>query len=166
MTRCLLSFSLPLTALMAAPLLAQVDAAPHFDRDAAPILQMQPGLLEYVQARFDVAETGQAKFPGTDEHAPGPPFIFAARPIGSTGPYSLRLLIEPGPPGHILNVVDLTRAHLPQPSRPNPAAVANQQLVHTAPASAPAPTYETPSGPINDSGAPVAPPADPPPGVQ
>ena len=108
-----------LTALLAAPVAAWADANPDFDDDAKPILQMQPGLLNYVESRFDVKDTGTAKYPGDDDHRPAPPYIFRARPVGSHGPYNLRLLIQPGEPGHILGVVDITKAHLSNPGGPS-----------------------------------------------
>jgi len=116
-----------LMAFFAAPLAAWANANPDFDDDAKPILRMQPGLLEYVESRFDVKDTGTAKFPGDDDRRPGPPFIFRARPIGSHGPYYLRLLIQPGPAGHILGVVDMNKVHLDQPGSPSSGpSVANQ----------------------------------------
>ena len=112
-----------LVALLAAPLAAWADANPDFDDDAKPILKMQPGLLHYVEASFDVKDSGTAKYPGDDDRRPQPPFIFRARPVGSNGPFNLRLLIQPGQPGHILGVVDITRVHLHNPNGP---AVASQ----------------------------------------
>ena len=186
-----ISFSSALiVAFFAAPLAAWAGANPDFDDDAKPILRMQPGLLEYVESKFDVKGTGTAKYPGDDDRPPAPPFIFNARPLGSHGPYNLRLLIQPGIPGHILGVVDMTKAHLtapanasiqpsvanrpptqnqPPPQAPAPAAQA------PAPAQQPSqPTADTPSGPIMDSGgqAPssnqqsLAPPPDPAPATQ
>jgi hypothetical protein len=197
-----------LAAFGAAPLVVRADANPHFDEDARPILRMQPDLLEYVHAHFDVKNTGTAKYPGDDDHRPQPPYIFRARPLGSSGPYNLRLLIQPGPRGHILNVVDMTKVHLNAPGsppmRPAPPSVANQAPPQQqqpepppaapetppAPAQAPepanppptpsqpsAPTSDTPSGPIMDSGSPsggassssspnLAPPPDPAPASQ
>jgi hypothetical protein len=169
-----------IVALFAVPLAAWADANPDFDDDAKPILKMQPGLLQYVESRFDVKDTGTAKYPGDDDRPPEPPFIFRARPVGSHGPYNLRLLIQPGPPGHILGVVDITKVHLNAPSQsaianeppppgaqgqPTPPASA-QVPAQSAPApsnaaSAPTvpaagqpsePTADTPSGPIMDSG--------------
>jgi hypothetical protein len=120
-------FSLVALALLAAPLAAWADANPDFDDDAKPILRTQPGLLQYVESRFQVKDTGTAKFPGDDDRAPGPPYIFRARPLGSSGPFNLRLLIQPGPPGHVLGVVDITKVHLSQPGAPSaPPAVASQ----------------------------------------
>jgi hypothetical protein len=168
-------------ALFALPLAAWADANPDFDDDAKPILKMQPGLLQYVESRFDVKDTGTAKYPGDDDRRPGPPYIFRARPIGSQGPYNLRLLIQPGQPGHILGVVDITKVHLTAPANPaSQPAVANQpppqgtqsQPPPQAPASAPEapapppstpaqqpsePTADTPSGPIMDSGSQTSP---------
>ena len=105
-----------LAALLAAPLVAWADANPDFDDDAKPILKMQPGLLQYVESRFEVKDTGTAKFPGDDDRRPAPPYIFRARPLGSHGPYNLRLLIQPGEPGHILGVVDITKVHINPPA--------------------------------------------------
>jgi hypothetical protein len=112
-----------LAALLAAPVAAWADANPDFDDDAKPILSMQPGLLHYVESRFDVKDTGTAKYPGDDDRRPAPPYIFRARPAGSHGPYNLRLLIQPGQPGHILGVVDITKVRL---NNPNGPAVASQ----------------------------------------
>ena len=135
----LISFSSAVVlALVAAPVAAWADANPDFDDDAKPILRVQPGLIQYVQSRFQVKETGTAKIPGDDDRRPAPPYIFRARPIGSNGPYNLRLLIQPGPPGHILGVVDNTKVHINGPGAPPaPPAVAQQP-------SAP-PTYQSPS---------------------
>jgi len=166
-------------AFCAAPLVAWAHANPDFDDDAKPILRMQPGLLQYVESRFDVKDTGTAKYPGDDDRRPSPPYIFRARPQGSSGPYNLRLLIQPGGPGHILNVVDITKVHLNAPvNGPSQPSMANQpppqgsqnQPPPQAPgyvsgpppaAQAPAPsapvqqpsepTADTPSGPIMDS---------------
>lgn len=180
----LISFSLGVAlALFAAPLMAWADANPDFNDDARPILRAQPGLLQYVKAHFDVQDTGTAKYPGDDDHRPMPPFIFRARPLGSSGPYNLSLLIQPGPPGHILGVVDMTKVQLsapPTPSAPQQPAVASKPPitppapVQTAPVTPPVaappapaapaadqssgPTSDTPSGPITDSGTPVTPP--------
>ena len=136
-----ISFSSALiVAVLAMPLAAWADANPDFDDDAKPILRMQPGLLQYVESRFDVKDTGAAKFPGDDDRRPAPPFIFRARPIGSNGPYNLRLLIQPGSPGHILGVVDITKVHL------NAPGVANQPPPQTQPPPpAPAPASQAPS---------------------
>jgi hypothetical protein len=173
-----------LFALFAAPLAAWADANPDFDDDAKPILRMQPGLLQYVESRFDVKDTGTAKYPGDDDRRPGPPFIFNARPAGSHGPYNLRLLIQPGHPGHILAVVDVTKMHAPapanapaQPSAANPPPPQAQQAPPQAPAPStpapaaqqpPEPTADTPSGPIMDSNSQqsLAPPPDPAPATR
>lgn len=162
-------------ALVAAPLAAWADANPDFDDDATPILRMQPDLLRYVRSTFEVKHTGIAKFPGDDDHPPQPPFIFRARPLGSSGPFNLRLMIQPGPPGHILGIVDITKVHLTSPPAPSapPAsapAMAGQPAyqqppvqqqpppVQSAPVNQPPqtppsqPTADTPSGPINSNG--------------
>jgi hypothetical protein len=173
-----ISFSLALImALFAVPLSAWADANPDFDDDAKPILKMQPGLLQYVESRFDVKDTGTAKYPGDDDRPPGPPFIFRARPLGSHGPYNLRLLIQPGQPGHILGVVDITKVHLTAPANSSSQpSVANQTPVPAAPTTQQPsePTADTPSGPIMDSGSStsssnqpsLAPPPDPAPPAQ
>jgi len=128
-------------AFLATPMVAWADANPDFDDDAKPILRMQPGLLQYVESRFDIKDTGTAKFPGDDDRRPAPPYIFRARPIGSSGPYNLRLLIQPGNPGHILNVVDMNRVHLTAPANPSSGpSVANRAPTQTQPPpQAPAP---------------------------
>lgn len=132
-----ISFSSALImAFFAAPLVALAEANPDFDDDAKPILRMQPGLLQYVESRFEVKDTGTAKFPGDDDRRPGPPYIFRARPVGSSGPYNLRLLIQPGQPGHILGVVDITKVHLNGPGNSSSqSSVANQPPTQTPPPS-------------------------------
>lgn len=121
-------------ALVAAPLAAWADANPDFDDDAKPILRQQPGLIEYIQQHFQVKQTGTAKYPGDDDRRPVPPYIFRARPIGYSGPYNFRLLIQPGPPGHILGVVDMTKVRLTEPGNaPSQPAVANQPPSQYAP---------------------------------
>ena len=155
-----ISFSSALiVAFFAAPLAAWAGANPDFADDAKPILRMQPGLLQYVESKFDVKDTGTAKYPGDDDRHPAPPFIFVARPMGSHGPYNLRLLIQPGGPGHILGVVDITKVHLTAPANSSAQpSVANRPPTRPppqAPAQAPQPsepTADTPSGPIMDSG--------------
>jgi hypothetical protein len=142
------SFSVLLVALLAAPLAAWADANPDFDDDAKPILKRQPGLLEYVQSRFQVKDTGTAKYPGDDDRAPGPPYIFRARPIGSSGPYNLRLLIQPGAPGHILGVVDITKVHLNGPGRPSAGPAMANQPPPQAPSAPPAPPAQTSSAQV------------------
>lgn len=152
-----LILSSALLALLAAPVVAWADANPDFDDDAKPILSMQPGLLQYVESRFDVKDTGTAKYPGDDDRRPAPPYIFRARPVGSHGPYNLRLLIQPGQPGHILGVVDITKVHL----NPNGPAVAShapaphvprdQPFTQPAPSPAPSATQipELSAGPVD-----------------
>ena len=160
----LISFSSALiVALFAVPLAAWADANPDFDDDARPILKRQPGLLQYVESRFDVKDTGTAKYPGDDDRPPEPPFIFRARPLGSHGPYNLRLLIQPGPPGHILGVVDITKVHLTAPTNPSSQpSVANEpppqgaQGQPSPPASAQIPALSSPA-PSNAASAPAAP---------
>ena len=124
-----ISFSAALAAFLVTPLLVRADANPDFDDDAKPILRSQPGLLQYVESRFEVKDTGTAKFPGDDDRRPGPPYIFRARPIGSHGPFTLRLLIQPGTPGHVLGVVDITKVH---PNQPGPQPP-QQPVVSQAP---------------------------------
>jgi hypothetical protein len=185
-----ISYPLALATLLCAPLTAWANANPDFDDDAKPILSHQPGLVQYVESRYEVKDTGKAKYPGDDDRSPAPPYIFSARPAGSHGPYNLRLLIQPGPPGHILGVVDITKtrgnpaAHssppavvaqpAPQPSAPPqeaPAPVPPQPAasapVQQEPAADPSePSADTPSGPIksqgSDSSSPsLQPPPDP-----
>jgi hypothetical protein len=161
----LLSFSLAVAlAFFTTSLAARADRNPDFDDDAKPILRMQPGLLQYVESRFEVQDSGTAKYPGNDDSRPRPPYIFRAKPRGAPGGYNLRLLIQPGPVGHILGVVDITKVHMGQPpaQAPQQAPAYTQQApapsAPSAPANAPTsspqppePTADTPSGPINDS---------------
>jgi hypothetical protein len=152
-----------LAALLAAPIAAWAETNPDFDDDAKPILRMQPGLLQYVESRFEVKDSGTAKFPGDDDRRPAPPFIFRARPIGSNGPYNLRLLIQPGGPGHILGVVDITKVHLNAPPNPSPGpAVANRPPIQPqppqpapAPPTAPVQIPELSAGPVDQQPAPA-----------
>jgi hypothetical protein len=167
-------------ALLVLPAAAWADRNPDFDDDATPILRMQPGLLEYVESRFEVKDTGTAKYPGNDDRHPEPPYIFRAKPRGAPGGYNLRLLIQPGPVGHILNIVDITKVHLQTPSNTPAPSVGNQQPSTPPPAPAPAPqarapqqvsptqtepTADTPSGPVttdnNKGGAAPLPPPPP-----
>jgi hypothetical protein len=157
--------------LLAFPMAARADRNPDFDDDAKPILRLQPGLLEYVETHFKVKDTGAAKYPGTDDRPPQPPFMFQAKPRGEPGPYHLMLLIQPGPANHILNVVDMNRIHLDRPlqatptpapavvhqptSQPTtPSASINQPAAgaptpaNQTPAPSQTPTSDTPSGPI------------------
>jgi hypothetical protein len=90
--------------LVLAPSTTRADSRPDFNRDAKPILRTQPQLLHYVKVHFDVQETGYARTPGDDSHAPPPPYIYRAKPRGAGGPYTITLFIEPGPPGHVLYV--------------------------------------------------------------
>jgi hypothetical protein len=164
---------LPLAAavVLVTPLVARADVKPHFDVDAKPILSEQPGLIEFVESRFEVKDVGMSKYPGDSDHAPLPPYIFNARPRGSSGPYNLRLLVQPGAPGHILGIVDATKIH------PSPVTSSSAQQ-QPAPANQPAPamtqqppalTSDVPSGPITNSNSAqttptpsnLTPPADP-----
>lgn len=88
---------------------AQENIPPDFKHDAAAVLRRQPHLIQYVRQNFQVQSTGIARIPGHDTVPPQPPFIFKARPRGSDGPFYITLLIQPGPPGHILKVVDPTQ---------------------------------------------------------
>jgi hypothetical protein len=135
--------SVLILALLASPVTAWADANPDFDDDARPLLRAQPGLLHYVESRFEVKDTGTAKYPGDDDRRPAPPYIFRARPINSNGPFNLRLLIQPGPPGHILEVVDITKVHIGAPGSPPtpPPDVASQPPRPPAPP----PTYQSPA---------------------
>ena len=89
--------------------MAWADRNPDFENDALPILKHQPGLVHYVHTHFVVKETGVAQAPGTGDEAPRPPYIFSAKPRGASGPFYLRLLIQPGPAGHILKVADIRK---------------------------------------------------------
>ena len=145
-----------LVAFFAAPLAAWADANPDFDDDAKPILKMQPGLVQYVESTYDVKDTGIAKYPGDDDHRPGPPYIFRARPMGSHGPFNLRLLIQPGPEGHILGVVDITKVRLSAPANPSSQpSVANQPPPQSTPSQ---PPPQLP-GPVSEPPAPAQAPA-------
>ena len=117
---------------------ARADSRPDFNRDAKPILRSQAQLLHYVKVHFDVQETGYARSPGDESHAPAPPYIFRARPHGASGPYTITLFIQPGTPGHILYV-----------KKTGPLAAENHP-----PASA-YPPGENP-GPFNPAGEPPA----------
>jgi hypothetical protein len=132
-----------LLALCAAPLSAWADAKPDFDDDAKPILQMQPGLLQYVESRFEVKDTGIAKYPGDDDRPPGPPYIFRARRLGSSGSYNFRLLIQPGEPGHILGVVDMNKVHVTTPAHSS----SEPAVVSRAPAES-QPSQSSPAAPV------------------
>jgi hypothetical protein len=173
------SFSFSLIACTAAVLVtgslcARADSKPNFEDDAKPILSQQPGLVEFVESKFQVKDTGIAKYPGDDDHAPVPPYIFRARERGSNGPFNLRLLIQPGPPGHILGIVKDSAPQQPavaQASAPSHPPVQTPQV--QAPAEQPpALTSDTPSGPVGVTSAPapatptsnapnLAPPPDP-----
>jgi hypothetical protein len=170
-----LSSFLVAALILALPTLVRADANPSYERDAKPILETQPGLVQYIHAHFVVKETGAACVPGAPGQAPQPPFIFSAKPRGSDGAFYLRLLIQPGPAGHVLKVADIRR--LP-PGAPVVAPVPTQEETASAPlapapSSAPAiigssappvdaaptvppvttssqPTADTPSGPVRD----------------
>jgi hypothetical protein len=167
--------------LLGLPALARADARPDFDDDAKPILRAQPHLLEYIKANFKVEETGYARVPGTDDRPPQPPYIFRARHRGESGPDHITLLIQPGPPGHILLVKEDTPGaaptppspgYAPEPGQQEPPPSENQPITSApapqepappqpaeqpAPAQSPEPigssppTSATPSGPIQDS---------------
>jgi hypothetical protein len=116
-------FLLPALLLLSLP--AWADRNPDFDDDAKPILRMQPHLLDYVEHTFDVRDTGLARVPGDETRRPIPPFIFQARPHGAGGAYFITLLIQPGPQGRILKVIDSTQPGgrppgLAGPSGPGP----------------------------------------------
>lgn len=173
--------------LLVAPLAAWADHNPDFDDDAKPILRMQPGLLDYVQERFQVKDTGIAKVPGDDDRHAMPPYIFQAKPRGYPGSYYLTLLIQPGNPGHILKIVDPTRPNGGAPQHPasspntynspppsygqstptNPPATVSHSSAPVAQASSPSTksqpslTSDTPSGPINQATPSLEPPPDP-----
>jgi hypothetical protein len=150
-------FSSAVAATLLAVVAARADSRPDFDEDAKPILRSQPGLVEFVRSHYQVKETGLAKYPGDDDRRPAPPYIFFARPAGSGGPYNLRLLIQPGPPGHILGVVDANKVHgAPPPgsapytgegAMPPPAPGGSPYTGEAAPRPAAPPQYPTLSGP-------------------
>jgi hypothetical protein len=135
-------------ALLALPGFARADRNPNFENDALPILKHQPGLVDYVHAHYVVKETGVAQSPGTAEEAPQPPYIFSAKPRGASGPFYLRLLIQPGPVGHILKVADIRKL---------PGGGVPPQETAPAEASAPAPQETAPSVPPASDQAPATP---------
>jgi hypothetical protein len=156
-------------ALLALPMVAWADQNPDFENDALPILKHQPGLVQYVHAHYVVKETGVAQSPGTADQAPQPPYVFSAKPRGASGPFYLRLLIQPGAPGHILKVADIRKLPGGEPPQENAPATANEPAPQetappvqpasdeppASPAPAPSssstqPTASTPSGPIKD----------------
>jgi hypothetical protein len=146
--------------LVAGPVSAHAAYEVNFNETGKQILGEQPGLVEYVEARFDVKETGIAKEPAGDDHPPMPPYIFRARAKGSDGPYNLRLLIQPGLPGHILGILKDSSTSVTK-------APATQSVPPTNQPSSPAPqipslTADTPSGPISNApSSNLPPPADP-----
>jgi len=169
----LISYSSALAvALFALPISAWADRNPDFDDDAKPLLRMQPGLLEFVESRFQVKDTGVAKVPGDDERHAMPPYIFQAKPRGYPGSYYLTLLIQPGHPGHILKIVDPTKPNggaaprneeapespeptsnyqpAPPPSQPSTVSHSTTTVKTTVQSTKTptAPTAETPSGPV------------------
>jgi hippurate hydrolase len=145
--------ALPLL-LAAAALQARADRNPDFNDDAKPILRMQPGLLRYVEHTFEVRDTGLARIPGDEGRPPLPPFIFQARPRGASGAYFITLLIQPGPQGRILKVVDSTRPH----GRPPGMAPPTQE-----PPPQGGPSGPQDSGPYQPDGSPPPPPQQAPP---
>jgi hypothetical protein len=178
-----LSSPVLLTAMLAAlPAAAWAGPRPDFDADAKPILHAQPHLLHYIRANFDVEETGYARTPGDENHAPPPPYIFRARHHGAPGPDTVTLLIQPGPPGHILMVKDDAPGTTPMPPpseqpAPPPAMASQpppQANAPAAPAAQPpsdtssaadapvsdaptGPTADTPSGPIKSDSSSASP---------
>ena len=133
-------------ALLCVALPVRADRNPDFDDDAKPILKMQPHLLDYVRHNFEVRDTGIARIPGDDDRPPQPPFIFKARPRGSSGAFFITLLIQPGPEGRILKVVDPSRAG----GRPPGMDAAPSGHAYAGPSGS---GYAGPSGP-GDGGAP------------
>ena len=161
---------LPIFALVLLPLLVRADRPPDFETDAKPIIAHQPGLLAYIHKHFEIKETGIAAR-GNGDQPPQPPFIFNARPRGQSGPFYLRLLIQPGPPGQIMKVADIRKiqpgaqpppeaesepavgsAPPPQSAPPEPAQSSETPVgsQEPAPSSPSSPTAATPSGPIKD----------------
>jgi hypothetical protein len=162
----ILLFPAAAALLLAPPGVAWAGRSPDFDNDAKPILKLQPDLLHYVKKNFDVQETGYAQVPGDENRPPPPPYIFRARHRGSGGPYNITLLIQPGPPGHILLVKEDAPGSTPPPSQPpppnEPPPPATPPPAETsAPTPAPAapssaPSADTPSGPIHLDSAPTS----------
>ncbi len=129
-------------ALMLIALPARAHQDPDFDQDAKPILRMQPHLLSYVEHNFEVRDVGLARVPGDEQRHPMPPFIFQARPRGSDGAYFITLLIQPGPQGRILKVIDHTQPN----GRPPGLSIAGQGPEYGSAY----PTQEIPSVPSRD----------------
>jgi len=147
---------LPILALALLPLLARADRPPDFETDAKPIIAHQPGLLAYIHKHFEIKETGLAA-QGNGDQPPQPPFIFSARPKGHSGPFYLRLLIQPGPPGQIMKVADIRQ--LPPGTQP---PVESEPAIGSAPPSQAAPSEaEAPPEPSQPVGS--APPSSQPP---
>jgi hypothetical protein len=165
---------------------AHADSRPDFNRDAKPLLRSQPQLLHYVKVHFDVQETGYARSPGDESHAPAPPYIFRAKPLGASGPYTITLFIQPGAPGHILYVKKTgplaaennppASAYPPgenpasfNPSGEPPASTSASSNEASAPSTPATPNgfvgvdSSTPSGPIKPSTNATAPDLAPPP---
>jgi hypothetical protein len=142
---------------VAAPALVRADANPDFERDAKPILNSQPGLVQYVHAHFVVKETGVARVPGDGNRPPQPPFIFSARPRGASGPFYLRLLIQPGPGGRVLKVADIRKA---PNGMPEPTSAQDEQETASQPEPAPAPPVTQEPIENTPSPAPTAAPSD------
>jgi len=175
------------TVLLALPMAAWADRNPDFDDDAKPILRMQPGLLEFVETVYQVKDAGMAKIPGNDDRQAMPPYIFKAKPRGYPGDYYITMLIQPGPPGHILKIVDPTKPHggsapsnnppqgpnsynsqQPPPQGYTSAPPDSYSPVKQAPAPSAStktqtqPTADTPSGPVASTSGGVTPLPPPP----
>jgi hypothetical protein len=154
-------------AVLAFSSTACADGQASFENDGKSVLSLQPGLIEYVDEHFQVKDAGIAKEAGNQEQPPQPPFIFHARVKGSSGPYNIRLLVQPGTPGHILGIYkDSNTASAPVASAPQQPVMTGNAPVTTAPVNGsqpPALTSDTPTGAINDSSKVpnLAPPADP-----
>jgi hypothetical protein len=69
-----------------------------FEEQAVPLLQTQPVLLQFVQRSLDVAPVGSAirlgKDFGDNTGKRITPFSFEARPKGTTGPFTLLLIVN------------------------------------------------------------------------
>ena len=71
-----------------------------FERDAAPALRSSPALLEFIHSALDVSPTGgegqrdRSADTGKPSGPWGSPFLFPAKIKGTSGPYTLLLIIK------------------------------------------------------------------------
>ncbi|MEJ0000454.1 MAG: hypothetical protein WDO13_15625 [Verrucomicrobiota bacterium] len=117
-------------ALMAAPVAAWASAYPDFDEDAKPILRSQPGLLNYVKSRFEIKDTGMAKYPGDDDHRP-PAALHLPRAAGW-----LQRPVQPAPPRPARPARPRPRRRRRQ-SHPRPTAARAARLRRKSPSNSP-----------------------------